>query len=105
MINNICNHTNSYAQEHIAEGTHRYAKTDGSWQETIPDEINKLIAILVYFGLVKVCSIVDNYWSTKTLYHGLWAREIMSRIRYKPSWPSYMLLIQRLRLLVINYVK
>jgi hypothetical protein len=43
-----------------------------------------LIAFLVYAGLVKVDSEIENYWSVKTLYHGLWAIEIISRFRYKP---------------------
>ena len=42
-----------------------------------------MIAFLVYAGLVKVCNEIENYWSVKTLYHGLWAREIIYRFRYK----------------------
>ena len=42
----------------------------------------KIIALLIYFGLVRV-SCFDKYWSTKTLYHGLWARPVMSRDRFK----------------------
>jgi hypothetical protein len=34
--------------------------------------------------VVKVDSENENYWSVKTLYHGLWATEIISRFRYKP---------------------
>ena len=83
MIDFIVNHTNSYAWEHITDNSHRsYALPDGSWQETNRDEIRKLIALLIYFGIVKVGSSVDKYWSTKSLYHGLWARSIMSRHRY-----------------------
>jgi hypothetical protein len=41
-----------------------------------------LIAFLVYACLVKVESEIENYRSVKTLYHGLWAREIISRFRY-----------------------
>lgn len=83
MINNICSHTNSYANEHIMEGSFRsYAQADGSWQDITPDEIKRLIAMLIYFGLVKVGN-VDNYWSVKTLYHGLWARAIMPRTRFR----------------------
>ena len=33
-------------------------------------------------GLVKIGDL-DKYWSVKTLYHGLWARAIMSRTRFK----------------------
>ena len=84
MIDSIVTHTNSYAHEHIFQGTHSsYAKSDGSWQDVTADEIKRLIALLIYFGLVKVVGDVDKYWSVKSLYHGLWAREIMSRTRYK----------------------
>ena len=84
MINSICTHTNSYANEHIFEGSHQsYAKTDGSWQDVTADEIKRLIALLIYFGLVRVGGDVEKYWSVKTLYHGLWARAIMSRNRFK----------------------
>ena len=70
-------------RSHITGGTHQsYTKQDGSWEETTPDEIKKLITILIYFGLVRVGSL-DKYWTTKTLYHGLWARSILSRDRYK----------------------
>ena len=84
MINDIVNHTNSYAYEHIMEGTHRtYAQPDGSWKEVTSDEIKRLIALLIYFGLVRVGTSVDRYWSIKSLYHGLWARSILGRGRYK----------------------
>jgi len=83
MINNICTHTNSHALEHIFEGRYQcYAQADGSWLDVTPDEIKRLIALLIYFGLVKVGT-VDKYWSRRTLYHGLWARAIMSRARFK----------------------
>lgn len=55
MINSICKHTNTYANEHMVEGTHQtYAQADRSLKDTTPDEINRLIALLIYFGLVKV---------------------------------------------------
>ena len=79
MINNIVDHTNSYANEHIyLESRQSCTKPDGSWQDTTADEIKRLIALLIYFGLVKVVGDV-----IKTLYHGLWARAIMSRTRFK----------------------
>ena len=84
MISNIVTHTNSCANEHIFLGTHQsYASSDGNWQDATADEIKRLIAILIYFGLVKVVGDVDKYWSKKTLYHGLWARAILSRKRFK----------------------
>jgi len=59
-------HSNSYAHEHIMEGcVQTYILPDGSWQDVTPDEIKKLIALLIYCGLVKVGS-VEKYWSTKT---------------------------------------
>ena len=83
MINSICNHTNNYAYERIFEGNFQtYTQADGSWQDVTPDEIKRLIAILIYFGLVRVGSF-DKYWSVKTLYNGLWARAIMTRDRFK----------------------
>lgn len=62
LIDDIVTHTNSYAYEHVMATTHQsYAKKDGSWQETTADEIRKLIAILIYIGLVRVSDAVDNY--------------------------------------------
>lgn len=62
MINSICRHTNSYANKHIFQGTHQtYAKSDGSWGDVTQDEIKKLIALLIYFDLVKVVGSVNKY--------------------------------------------
>ena len=84
MINYICAHSNSYAYEHIFQGTHSsYTKPDGSWEKVTADEIKPLIALLIYFGLVKVVGDVDKYFSLKTIFHSLWARAIMSRTRFK----------------------
>ena len=89
MINSIVSHTNSYAYIHVAAGTHTtYTTPDGSWEPTTPAEIRRLIAILIYFGLVSVSNSVGKYWSTKTLYHGLWAHAILSRDRY--NYQSYI---------------
>ena len=69
LVNNIVTHTNNYAYEHIV--THQsYAKGDGSWQEATADEITRLIAILIYFGLIRVSEAVENYWSIRSLYLG-----------------------------------
>jgi hypothetical protein len=84
MIKSVVAHTNSYAYMRlIAGGFTTYTTGEGAWQETTDNEINHLIALLIYFGLVRVDSVVEKYWSTKTLYHGLWARKILSRTRYK----------------------
>ena len=42
-----------------------------------------MIALLIYFGLVKVGTNVERYRSTKSLFNGRWARSIMSRLRFK----------------------
>ena len=36
------------------------------------DPVPSLIAFLVYAGLAKVDSEIENDWSVKTSYHGLW---------------------------------
>ena len=83
MVESIVLHTNTNAYIHTAAGGYKsYTRPDGSWQETTSDEIQRLIALLIYFGLVKVVEDVDKYWSTATLFHGLWARSIMPRLRF-----------------------
>ena len=83
MVDSIVLHTNTYAYIHIAAGGFKsYTCADGSWQETTPDEIHRLMALLIYFGLVKVAGDVDKYWSMATLLHGLWARSILPRLRF-----------------------
>ena len=78
MINNIVNHTNSYALEKIGDGLgSSYSLTDGSWKDVTADEIRRFIALLIHFGIVHVRGDVQKNWSTKTLYHGLWARAIL----------------------------
>ena len=42
-----------------------------------------LIGILIYFGVVHVKGASDCYWSTATLFHGLWARSFMPRLRFR----------------------
>ena len=82
LVTNISNYTNSYAYGCVADGNHgSYAQRDGSWLDTSPDEIYRVIAMVLYSGLVKVSNL-SRYWSTKTLYHGLWARKIISRERF-----------------------
>jgi hypothetical protein len=56
-------------------------------ESTNLEEIERLIAFLVHAGLVKVDSEIENYWSVKTLYHGLRAIEIIYRFWYKAFMP------------------
>ena len=81
LIQEIVKHTNAYAWT-VIEKKQAYADKWGAWKETSVEEIEKLIAIILYFGLVHVNTFQD-YWSTKTLYHGLWARTFLSRLRFK----------------------
>ena len=46
------------------------------------DEIRRFIAVLIYLGVVHVGGEVQKNWSTKTLYHGLWARAFLPRTKY-----------------------
>ena len=81
LMTEICTHTNSYAWT-VIQSKPAYADKDGAWTETCIDELYKLIAIIIYFGLVKLSN-TERYWSIKSLYHGLWARAIMCRLRFK----------------------
>ena len=71
LVRTICTHTNSYGWGAIGNKPY-YGDKEGAWVETSPEEIEKLIALILYCGLVHVSSF-HRYWSTKTLYHGLWA--------------------------------
>ena len=81
LLKQICEHTNSYGWLTIGEKQY-YGDMHGAWKETTPEEIEKLIALILYCGLVEVGSI-DRYWSIESIYHGLWARRFMSRDRFK----------------------
>jgi len=81
LITSICQHTNSYAWANIAN-KQSFADKDGAWQETTPEEMGRFFALILYCGLVDVSSF-HRYWSTKSLYHGLWARTMMTRERFK----------------------
>ena len=69
LVRTICTHTNSYAWGVIGEESY-YGDKDGAWVETTPEEMEKLIALILYCGLVNFSSF-HRYWSTKTLYHNV----------------------------------
>ena len=56
-----------------------YGEKEDARVETSTEEIKKLIALILYCGLINVSSF-QRYWSTKTLYHGLWAQSIIPRL-------------------------
>ena len=57
-----------------------YAGSDGGWVEVTVEEMRKLLALIIYMGIVNVPEL-HKYWSTDTLYHGLWARRFLARDR------------------------
>ena len=59
-----------------------YADQQGGWKEVTPNELKRLHALIICFGLVKVNQFHD-YWSTKSLYRGLWTRNMLTRDRFK----------------------
>lgn len=84
IVADIVKHTNSCAWGHVAQtSSTTTTNPDGSWNDTNNEVIKRLVALLIYFGLVKVGGECSNYLSTKTLCNGLWARGIMSRQQYK----------------------
>ena len=86
LVDEIVEHTNTYAYIEVAKEDSSklcYTEADGSWRDTSPNEILKLIGLLIYFGFVNVKGSADLYWSTQTLFHGLWARSFMSRMRFR----------------------
>ncbi|XP_020603908.1 piggyBac transposable element-derived protein 4-like [Orbicella faveolata] len=86
LVGDIVQHTNTYAYIQLGDenSQHRsYGESDGSWRDTTPEEMLRFIALLIYFGLVRVVGDSTKYWSTATLYHGLWARSILSRKRFR----------------------
>ena len=92
-VRSVATHTNSYAFMKTVEGGYNsYTNSDGTWNETTADEVYQLVTILVYFGLVNIDHNIEKYWSTKTLYNGLWARKIFSRNRFKALMAFCMLL-------------
>ena len=62
MINDICFHRNAYAWANIAQKQY-YADQQGAWKEVTPNELKRLLALIIYFGLVKVNQFHD-YWNT-----------------------------------------
>jgi hypothetical protein len=61
MIKSVVAHTNSYAfMRLVARGFTTCTTGEGAWKTTTEDEINRLIALLIYFGLVRVDTAVES---------------------------------------------
>ncbi|XP_062521807.1 uncharacterized protein LOC134196627 isoform X2 [Corticium candelabrum] len=54
---------------------------EGRFRPVTTAEMNSLIGLLIYMGLVKVPELSD-YWRTTFPFYGLWARRFMSRSRF-----------------------
>ena len=63
MVSAIVTHINTYA--HIKVGSKAYSgeyvNSDGSWSMTTVEEMYQYIALLIYFGMVKVGGDVNKY--------------------------------------------
>ena len=81
VVESLVSFTNAYAWMHILSRP-SHALPDGSWKEISSQEMRNFFALLLYFGLIRIPE-VDKYWSTRTLYHRLWARELLSRQRFR----------------------
>lgn len=77
IVSRLCDWTNEYAQLHGPVKPSIYQ----GWTPVVPEEMYKYFALLMYMAVVKAPN-VEAYWSTATLYHGLWARHFMSKARF-----------------------
>ena len=59
--------------------SHPYNRT---WKPIDVDTLRRFIGLVIYMGVVKAPN-VERYWSTKPLYHGLWSRRFMTKLRFK----------------------
>lgn len=80
LIKEICNHTNTHVWQKI-NCKQIYADKNEAWKEKNQDEMKKFIACLIHQGLVLVPT-YHRYWRTRSLYHGLWARTMISQDRF-----------------------
>lgn len=82
LVAAIAGFTNAYANLHIAKFLYCGDK-DGAWMETNLEEMYRFFALVLLMGLCKFPMIAD-YWSTKPLFNGSWARAIIpSRTRFQ----------------------
>ena len=80
MVSGIVSHTNTYTLMKVLTRGYSKAYVDrhGCWTNTTAKEIDEYRALVIYFGLLKLGGHTDNYWSTKTIYHGKLTRKILS---------------------------
>jgi len=78
MVGQICTYTNQYAEMHGHEKPSLYS----TWFDLTADEFYRFVGLLMYMSIIQAPNL-EIYWSTKSLYHGLWARAFMSKLRFK----------------------
>ena len=78
LMQTLCDFTNKYASAHIGNTA---AMAEG-WYDVTVVELYKYIALLFYMAIVELPN-QELYWSTKPLFHGIWARAFMSKNRFK----------------------
>lgn len=75
LVVQLCAFTNLYAQLN--------AKKSYAWVDIDENEMYKFMALLIYMGFIKFPNI-ESYWSVSSLFHGSWARRLISsRDRFK----------------------
>ena len=78
IMRKICEFTNVYADK--MKDTKKYMHTN--WKDLTIQELYTFFALLMYMSIMQAPA-VEHYWSTKVLFHGLWARAFMSKFRFK----------------------
>lgn len=84
MITKKCYHTISYANDHYLRNSpilHQTCLGNMGGNNTRQNEETDCSCDI--FWSLRISSHIDKYWSTKTLYHGLWARTIIPCIRFR----------------------
>ena len=81
MVITFLSSTNTYAELHKNDKLGAYTTSKGEFVHTNVDEMNKVLGLLIYMGVVHVPALHD-YWSTAPLLHGLWAQSFLSRDRF-----------------------
>ncbi|XP_065188227.1 piggyBac transposable element-derived protein 4-like [Sycon ciliatum] len=82
IVQAIVEFTNDNAGIHILEKP-SYQDDHGAWKPTDTAEIYALLGLTIYMGIARLPHL-SHYWSTSTLFHGLWARHMIPTfIRYK----------------------
>ena len=76
IVQQICDFTNLYAEDHIHE-TKTY-----KWTTLAPDEFYHYLSIIIYMGIVPI-SRLDKFWSKKSIYSFPFPRCLMSLKRFK----------------------